>query len=142
MTYTYSLSNLPEAANKVLDFVTGKTLLFYGDMGTGKTTLIKEIVKQLGYNGVVSSPSFSLVNEYEIQNGKIYHFDFYRINNEEEVLDIGIEEYFYSNHWNLIEWPEKVPNILPLVKNEIILKQNNNGTRTLKIRASEQITNS
>ncbi len=137
MTYTYDLSHLPEAAKAVLTGISGKTLLFYGDMGAGKTTLIKEIAKQLGYNDIVSSPTFSLVNEYDVQNDKLYHFDFYRINDEKEALDIGVEEYFYSDHWNLIEWPEKISNILPDHKNEIIVTQNIDGTRTLKINACE-----
>lgn len=137
MTYTYDLSHLPEAANAVLSGISGKTLLFYGDMGVGKTTLIKEIVKQLGYSDVVNSPTFSLVNEYEVKNDKLYHFDFYRVNDEKEALDIGIEDYFYSDHWNFIEWPEKISRILPNHKNDIIVTQNNDGTRTLKIIACE-----
>ncbi|WP_339610233.1 tRNA (adenosine(37)-N6)-threonylcarbamoyltransferase complex ATPase subunit type 1 TsaE [uncultured Planktosalinus sp.] len=137
MTYTYDLSHLPEAANAVLSGISGKKLLFYGDMGVGKTTLIKEIVKQLGYSDVVNSPTFSLVNEYEVKNDKLYHFDFYRVNDEKEALDIGIEEYFYSDYWNFIEWPEKISRILPNHKNDIIVTQNNDGTRTLKIIACE-----
>jgi tRNA threonylcarbamoyladenosine biosynthesis protein TsaE len=137
MTYTYDLSSLPQAANAVLASVSGKTLLFYGNMGVGKTTLIKEIVKQLGYPHLVSSPTFSLVNEYETKKGPIYHFDFYRIGNEKEALDFGVEEYFYNNHWNLIEWPEKISGLLPTNKNEIFLSQNNDGTRTLKINAGD-----
>jgi tRNA threonylcarbamoyladenosine biosynthesis protein TsaE len=141
MTYTYDLSSLPQAANAVLTGVTGKTLLFYGNMGVGKTTLIKEIVKQLGYTNLVSSPTFSLVNEYDTKEGVLYHFDFYRIEDEKEALDFGVEEYFYSNQWNLIEWPEKITGLLPTSKNEIFLSQNNDGTRTLKINAGDQIEN-
>ncbi len=140
MTYTYDLSSLPQAATAVLTSVSGKTLLFYGTMGVGKTTLIKEITKQLGYHGVVSSPTFSLVNEYNVNEELIYHFDFYRIKDEKEVLDIGVEEYLYNTHWNLIEWPEKISNLLPKIKNEIFLTQNNDGTRTLKIIAGEEVT--
>lgn len=141
MTYTYDISSLPQAANAVITGVSGKTLLFYGNMGVGKTTLIKEIVNQLGYTGLVSSPTFSLVNEYDLKDGKVCHFDFYRIESENEAMDFGIEEYFYSDHWTLIEWPEKISNILPSHKNEIFLTQNNDGTRTLKIHASELIAN-
>ncbi len=141
MTYTYDISSLPQAANAVLAGVSGKTLLFYGNMGVGKTTLIKEIVKQLGYTDLVSSPTFSLVNEYDVKVGTVYHFDFYRIESESEALDFGVEEYFYSDHWKLIEWPEKIPNILPSHKNVIFLTQNNDGTRTLKIHAGELIAN-
>lgn len=141
MTYTYDLSSLPQAASTVISGVSGKTILFYGKMGVGKTSLIKEISKQLGCTEMVTSPTFSLVNEYEVKDGLLYHFDFYRIKNENEAFDFGVEEYFYSNQWTLIEWPEKIPNLLPNAKSEIFLTQNNDGTRTLKIIADEEIAN-
>ncbi len=133
MEYTYTLQDLPEIAEKVLLAVPNKTLLFYGDMAVGKTTLIKEIAKRLGVKDNISSPTFSIVNEYEIENGKVYHFDFYRIEKEEEILDIGIEEYFYSNHWILIEWPEKIKSLLPAINTVIKLTKNKNGSRTINI---------
>jgi tRNA threonylcarbamoyladenosine biosynthesis protein TsaE len=102
-------------------------------MGVGKTTLIKELSKQLGVTDVINSPTFSLVNEYEIIKDKIYHFDFYRIKSEEEALDIGIEDYFFSGHWNLIEWPENISNLLPPNSTKIEMNKNQNGTRTLNI---------
>ena len=74
-----------------------------------------------------------MVNEYEIKDDKVYHFDFYRINNEEEAMDIGIEDYFFSSHWNLIEWPQKVTNLLPVNSTKIQLTKNQNGTRTLNM---------
>ena len=122
MKKNYTLKQLPQIAKQIIEDSSEKTLLFYGSMGVGKTTLIKEIVKQLGVDDVVSSPTFSLVNEYQSRNGEtIYHFDFYRIHNEEEALDIGIEDYFYNNDWCFIEWPEKVKNLLPLNAVEIHL---------------------
>lgn len=133
MTYTYNISELPQVASALLEAVSGKTLLFYGTMGVGKTTLIKEIVKQLGHTQVVTSPTFSLVNEYDIKEDKIYHFDLYRIETETEALDFGIEEYLYSNHWKFIEWPEKIISILPSQRNEIFLTQNSDGNRSLKL---------
>lgn len=136
MNYTYSISSLPQAADAVLATLTSKTLLFYGEMGSGKTTLIKELVKKLGYTALVSSPTFSLVNEYQGEKEKIYHFDFYRIEKEEEALDIGIEEYLDSDYWNFIEWPEKILNLVPAAKNEIFIKINNDGTRTLNLNAN------
>ncbi|MCL4147156.1 UNVERIFIED_CONTAM: hypothetical protein GTU68_060851 [Idotea baltica] len=103
-------------------------------MGVGKTTLIKEIVKQLNVDDVVSSPTFSLVNEYQSKHGEaIYHFDFYRINDEEEALDMGVEEYLYSNNWCLIEWPENIKNLLPLNASKISLSVNDDGSRSLAI---------
>lgn len=132
MNKTYTLQKLPQIAKELIETVSDKTLLFYGDMGVGKTTLIKELMKQLDSDDVVSSPTFSLVNEYHSRNGdKIYHFDFYRIEDENEALDIGIEEYFYDNDWCFIEWPEKVKNLLPLNAVEIHLSINDDETRSI-----------
>lgn len=87
---------------------------FYGEMGAGKTTFIKALCKELGAKDAATSPSFSIVNEYTCENNfKIFHFDFYRINNIEEAFDIGVEEYFYSDSFCFIEWPEKILSILP-----------------------------
>ena len=133
MEYKFNVSDLPHIAKEILLKVSNKTLLFYGTMGVGKTTLIKEISKQLGVTDIINSPTFSLVNEYEIVNDKIYHFDFYRIKTEEEALDIGIEDYFFSEHWKLIEWPEKISNLLPPNSTKIEMDKNKNGTRTLNI---------
>ena len=135
MKKNYTLKQLPQIAQQIIDVSSKKTLLFYGSMGVGKTTLIKEIVKQLGVDDVVSSPTFSLVNEYQSRSGEtIYHFDFYRIHSEEEALDIGIEDYFYNNDWCFIEWPEKVKNLLPLNAVEIHLSLNNDETRNILIK--------
>ncbi|RZP03276.1 MAG: tRNA (adenosine(37)-N6)-threonylcarbamoyltransferase complex ATPase subunit type 1 TsaE [Flavobacteriales bacterium] len=133
MEFNFNLQDLPFVAKEILLKVSNKTLLFYGTMGVGKTTLIKEISKQLGVTDVINSPTFSLVNEYEIAKDKIYHFDFYRIKTEEEALDIGIEDYFFSEHWKLIEWPEKISNLLPPNSTKIEMDKNKNGTRTLNI---------
>ena len=103
-------------------------------MGVGKTTLIKETCKQLGINDVTSSPTFSLVNEYQNAKGEIvYHFDFYRIDNEEEAMDIGIEEYFYSDALCLVEWPEKIENLLPLNATKIQLTELEDGKRNIQL---------
>lgn len=130
---TYTLPNLPQAAKYILENCQYKILLFYGEMGVGKTTLIKELAKQLGHTDWVSSPTFSLVNEYENSSGKLYHFDFYRINNEEEALSIGVEEYLYSGEWCFIEWPEKVLNLLPKESHKIIINKNENDLRNIII---------
>ena len=133
MEFNFNLQDLTFVVKEILRNVPNKTLLFYGTMGVGKTTLIKELSKQLGVTDVINSPTFSLVNEYEIIKDKIYHFDFYRIKSEEEALDIGIEEYFFSGHWNLIEWPENISNLLPPNSTKIEMNKNQNGTRTLNI---------
>lgn len=89
-------------------------VLLKGQMGTGKTTLVSNLMKHLGSVDSVSSPTYSLVNEYLTNGGiTIYHFDFYRINSEEEAMDIGVEEYFDSGKICLIEWPSMIPNLLP-----------------------------
>ncbi len=131
-----SLEELPKVAKAIVEITGGNKLLaFYGELGVGKTTLIKEICKVLGVKEEVSSPTFSLVNEYLTTNEEsVYHFDFYRIKDEEEALDIGIEEYFYSSNYCLVEWPEKIPNLL--VDRFVKIKINLEGTN----RAVELIT--
>jgi tRNA threonylcarbamoyladenosine biosynthesis protein TsaE len=115
MLLEFTLEELPKVALKLKAYLSAyKIIAFYGDMGVGKTTLIKEILHQCGVKENVSSPTFSLVNEYSNDKGEIfYHFDFYRIKSIEEVYDIGYEDYFYSGHVCLIEWPEKIETLLP-----------------------------
>jgi tRNA threonylcarbamoyladenosine biosynthesis protein TsaE len=135
MNTTYSLEKLPEVAAAIIATAKNKTLLFYGEMGVGKTTLIKEICKQLNVLDKISSPTFSLVNEYQTSEKEaVFHFDFYRITNEEEAFDMGIEEYLYNNDWCLIEWPQNVENLLPLESVEIHLSILENGQRNLQIK--------
>ncbi len=110
-----SLSDLPEVAEALLEELHGRSVvLFRGPMGAGKTTLISRVAAALGAQDAVTSPTFALVNQYEGAGGRrIYHFDFYRINTLEEVLDLGYEEYFYSGDLCLVEWPEKIEPLLP-----------------------------
>ena len=125
-----SVDDLKEVAKKLIsDFSAKRVILFYGEMGVGKTTLIKVLCQQLGVEEPTNSPTFSIVNEYlSNQNKTIYHFDFYRIEKEEEVFDMGYEDYFYDNSYCFIEWPEKIPNLLPpdAVKVKIMLDDENN----------------
>lgn len=108
-----SLSDLPNIAQQIISHAgDARIFLFYGDMGAGKTTLIKALCGELGSTDVITSPTFSIVNEYAGPN-KIYHFDFYRLKNQSEALDIGCEEYFYSGSYCFIEWPDKIPDLLP-----------------------------
>lgn len=135
MNKNYSLDNLSEIASEIIASAENKTLLFFGEMGVGKTTLIKEICKNLGVLDSISSPTFSLVNEYETsKKEKVFHFDFYRITDEEEALDMGIEEYFDNNDWCLIEWPKNIENLLPLDAVEIHLSILNDGKRNIQLK--------
>ncbi len=136
----FDINDIEKVAQKLLEKSFSRTILFYGDMGVGKTTLISALVKNLGGTGEVTSPTFSLVNEYEVEGGKVYHFDFYRIENEVEVLDIGIEEYFYSGHWCFIEWPDKIEGILPNDADISYIKLNKDGSRTLEFSVSKKKT--
>jgi tRNA threonylcarbamoyladenosine biosynthesis protein TsaE len=109
-----SLTELNSLAKALFNFAgEDKVFIFEGEMGAGKTTFIKVLCEELGVKDVVSSPTFSIVNEYVAGNSIIYHFDFYRIRDIREAYDIGYEEYFYSGHICLIEWPERVEEILP-----------------------------
>ena len=109
-----NLEQLPKIAKEILEYsLPHKKFLFYAEMGVGKTTLIKELSLQLGVNDIVSSPTFSIVNEYiSSSDKKVYHFDFYRLKDEKEAFDIGCEEYFLGDDYCFIEWPEKIPNLI------------------------------
>lgn len=110
-----SLQSLPEAAEAIIANSGGRGVVaFFGEMGAGKTTLIREICEQLGVSDTVTSPTFALVNHYMSGNGAdIYHFDFYRIEKLEEAYDLGYDEYFDSGALCLVEWPEKIEQLLP-----------------------------
>lgn len=128
------LKDLQEVAKSIISFAGSlKIWLFYGEMGAGKTTLIKEICSLLGVRENVSSPTYSIVNEYLTQKEKIFHFDFYRIKSETEALDIGYEEYFYSESYCLIEWPEKIPNLVPEEFLKIEIKALENKSRIIHL---------
>lgn len=135
MNKNYSIEDLNLVAKEILATTKSKSILFYGDMGTGKTTLIKELCKELGIEDVAHSPTFSLVNEYHTtKNEIVYHFDFYRIEDENEAYDIGIEDYFDADAWCFIEWPQNIENLLPLESTEIHLSVLENGQRNIQLK--------
>ncbi len=129
-----SITNLPQAAQSIIEQAANNHIfLFYGDMGAGKTTLIKALCKALGTTDNISSPTFSIVNEYHTAKDKIYHFDFYRLKDQTEALDMGYEEYFYDGAYCFIEWPEKIPNLLPPHYSNIRIKVLNDGSRQIDV---------
>jgi tRNA threonylcarbamoyladenosine biosynthesis protein TsaE len=134
MNITFSLEEINEVAREILGQNPKEVILFHGEMGVGKTTLIKALAKELGVNDVTSSPTFSLVNEYQTTDNQIvYHFDFYRLNHETEALDMGADEYLYSGNWCFIEWAEKIPNLVPDSHSVITIRLLSDGKRLLEL---------
>lgn len=133
MTITYTLNELESVAEQVASFITHDCLLFYGEMGAGKTTLVKALCEHYGIDDVISSPTFSLVNEYCSPKMNVYHFDFYRINDEHEAYDIGFEDYINTNYLKVIEWPERIPNLLPEPCHKLHITVIDESTRKLTI---------
>ena len=130
-----SLSDLPEAADAVIEALQGRSVVaFRGGMGAGKTTLIREIVARLGSGDTVTSPTFAIVNQYEGDGGqRICHFDFYRIDDIREAYDFGYEEYFYSGNLCLVEWPEKIEELLPPDVMTVSISVDSEDERTITI---------
>jgi tRNA threonylcarbamoyladenosine biosynthesis protein TsaE len=133
--YQFSLNNISETAKQIIELdLNCRIFIFYGEMGSGKTTLIKEICKHLGSADNLSSPTFSIVNEYEYSNGKIFHFDLYRLKNSEELLDLGFEEYINSGNYCFIEWPKLAE---PLLSNDTIKIELSTSENIRYLRASK-----
>jgi len=128
-------SALPEVAQKLLQ--AGRNFnvwVLQGEMGSGKTTLVKALVKQLGLADLVTSPTFSIVNEYSRGDRRVYHFDFYRLKRDTEALDLGFEEYLSSGNLCLIEWAEKVSTFLPEVRFEVRIEPVHEHSREIYFR--------
>ncbi len=129
------LQHLRQAAGKLIDAFSDKRLFaFFGAMGSGKTTIIKSVCECLGATDIVSSPTFTLVNEYRTGSGQpLYHIDFYRIRKQEEVFDFGIEEYLSGESYCFMEWPELIEDILPDETVRIRITVMDNGARCLSV---------
>ena len=129
------LGDLYDAAGEILDSLEGRTIVaLRGEMGAGKTTLIREIAAQLGATDTVTSPTFAIVNQYKGEgNRRIHHFDFYRINDLREAFDFGYEEYFYSGDLCLVEWPEKIEQLLPDNTMTVRITVDSDTARTFEI---------
>jgi len=134
MNIVFSLDQIQEVAEQILVQNPKKIILFNGEMGVGKTTLIKQLCKSLGVEGATSSPTFSLVNEYyTLNNDIVYHFDFYRLNKETEALDMGVDDYLYSGNWCFIEWSEKIVNLIPEEHSTVTIELSEDGKRKLEL---------
>ncbi len=134
LSFDYALNDLQRVSNQIITHLTAdKIVLFYGDIGAGKTTLIKQLCHDLGVKETATSPTFSIINEYAVNQAKIYHFDFYRLKNQTEALDMGYEEYFYSGNYCFVEWPEKIPDLIPASCVKINLTVTGEQTRRITI---------
>lgn len=129
----YTLNDVEAVAKTLLETVDSKIILFEGEMGVGKTTLIKTLIKLLGSNDVVSSPTFSIVNEYLAENQSIYHFDLYRIEDEDELYDFGIDTYIYNNNFVFVEWPELLKPLIQDKYSVVKITLSENTSRTISI---------
>ena len=131
----YNLIDISEAADGILSSSRSKLLCFYGDLGAGKTTLIKAFVEKVGASGPTNSPTFGLINAYTDHQGSViaYHIDCYRLKHVEEGLDIGIEEYLDADCWVFVEWPERIESLLPAHRTEVRLTTIDPMTRKLEM---------
>ena len=131
MKSLFNLSELDSVAKNLIDSLSTKIIRIDGVMGSGKTTLISSICKQLNIQDEISSPTFSIVNTYSSPKGPVYHFDFYRLKNSNEVYDFGLEEYLDSGHFCFLEWAEKITPHLPEDYDHFNLEVINNDLRKL-----------
>lgn len=131
-----TLDELELAARRLLDtFKTNRVFAFYGKMGAGKTTFIQALCKTLGSDDNVTSPTFALINEYNIKDSSVFHFDFYRINDLEEVFDLGYEDYLYCGKYCFIEWPELIEPLLPENLVEVKIEVDEDDARLISAKA-------
>ena len=129
-----SLSDINGVAEKFIEaHPSDRLFAFYGKMGSGKTTFIKALCEKLQVVDYVTSPTFALINVYETkQSGEIYHFDFYRIKSLEELFDLGYEEYFFSDEYCFVEWPEMIEPLLPSNTVKVTISETESGSRIIE----------
>ena len=132
--FTYKLEDVEAIARQLQPLLKGRVVLLYGELGVGKTTLLKALMRELGVQDQISSPTYALVHEYSTQNGVIFHFDCYRLKTAEEAEMLGFTEYVDSGSWVFVEWPEKIANLLVEKVNILRLSRNDDNTRTLNLK--------
>ena len=123
--------DLKRVASEILSHDESKKIAFYGDLGAGKTTLIKELSKLIGIDTIVSSPTFTILNEYHADDKIIFHYDFYRIKDPKEIYELGFEECFFSDKYVFIEWPENIMDLLPPFFSKLYLSVQDSKTRSI-----------
>lgn len=132
MHLKFSLGELPTVVSRLISEAgTKRTIALQGSMGAGKTTLVHAFCDALGVSDAVGSPTFSIINEYGTTGGPVYHIDCYRLRDEQEAIDAGVEDCLYSGNWCFVEWPEKIPHLLPPDTMRIFLEQQEDGSRLL-----------
>lgn len=136
---TYKLEDVSVIAKQLHLLLQGRIVLLYGQLGVGKTTLLRALLKELGVQDQISSPSYGLVHEYSSFNGPVYHLDCYRLNSTEEAEMLGFNEYVDSGNWIFIEWPEKVEKLLDQKCNILRLNRNEDNTRTLNLKYEQTV---
>ena len=139
LEFTYRLNDIDAIASKVLEHLNSKIIIFNGEMGAGKTTFINALLQAMGSNDAATSPTFSIVNEYDLSNDKVYHFDFYRIESIEEAYNFGIEDYLSSNHWLFMEWAERIEELLPENTQTITITDIQDNKRFLELTLNTKI---
>ena len=134
MELVYSLENIDKAADEIYKAVNGRSILtFTGEMGAGKTTFIQALCRRMGVKGVMGSPTFSIINEYEAEIGPVYHIDLYRCRDEEEAIRAGVEDCLFSGWTCLVEWPSRAPSLFPDETIRIGITEINDHTRKVTV---------
>ncbi|WP_179334820.1 tRNA (adenosine(37)-N6)-threonylcarbamoyltransferase complex ATPase subunit type 1 TsaE [Winogradskyella costae] len=139
LEFTYHLNDIDTIASAVLEHLHSKIIIFNGEMGAGKTTFINSLLLAMGSNDGATSPTFSIVNEYNLLDDKIYHFDFYRIESIEEAYNFGIEDYLSTNHWLFMEWAERIEELIPKNTQTITITDLQDNKRSLELTLNTKI---
>lgn len=138
MRWTFSLEELPKVAGQIIGALAGnRAVALEGEMGAGKTTLVHAFCDKLGVKGAVGSPTFSIINEYAAVDGPVYHIDCYRLKDEAEAIDAGVEDCLFSGHWCFVEWPGKIPHLFPGDAARLTIEADaGTGRRTVELQLS------